>query len=120
MCPDVTLAPATLARIKRVVPISPLGDLRPLIDTSMNETLRLTDETAVAESPTLGKPRMIDCEIWVGEAERPAFVTQAQELHQAWPASRLVIDEGRHHFDIIDALEQPHSRLTNALVKGLI
>jgi len=121
MCPDVGLATATLARIKRVVPISPLGDLRPLLDTAMNDTLRLTDQTAISESPALiPDPRQIDGEIWVGADERPAFIQQAETLHQAWPATRLVIDPRRHHFDIIDGLEQPHSQLTGALVKGLI
>ena len=51
----------------------------------------------------------------VGEAERPAFRDQALWLSQAWDAE-LVIDPGRHHFDVIESLGQPDGALTLALL----
>ena len=53
--------------------------------------------------------------VWVGEAERPAFRDQALWLSQAWDAP-LVVEPGRHHFDVIDGLGQPDSALLRAVL----
>ena len=50
-CEDTALDRPTAARLRRVVPISPLSDLRPLLETTMNDTLRLDLAEARAESP---------------------------------------------------------------------
>jgi arylformamidase len=118
MCTDVNLA--VTDRLARVVPISPVADLRPLLETMMNSELQLDEATAAAESPVLvGLPRDIDCHIWVGGAERPAFLDQARWLHAAWPKSLLTTEPDRHHFDVILGLERPDSALTNAVLAGL-
>jgi hypothetical protein len=92
------------ARVARVVPISPVADLRPLLRTSMNADLRLDAAEAAAESPIFGAPRAgIAVAVWVGADERPAFLDQARWLGDAWgvPVRQAA---GRHHFDVIDAL----------------
>ena len=100
-----------------VMPISPVGDLRPLIETSMNEAFGLDEERAVAESPTLGLPMLeAKVHVWVGGAERPAFVDQARRLHEAWAGSSLTIDAARHHFDVIDTLKDPESEMIGRLL----
>ncbi len=53
--PDVPLGVA--GRIAACLPISPLSDLRPLIETSMNADLRLDLDEALAESPALPRSR---------------------------------------------------------------
>ncbi len=117
-CADVPLAAATRARIARIVPISPLSDLAPLIDTAMNDDLRLDAEEARRESP-LHHPRpAAEVTVWVGAAERPAFLDQARRLAVAWDCP-CVVDPGRHHFDVIDALEDGGSPLVKRLVGGL-
>lgn len=99
------------ARVQRVVPISPLSDLRPLLRTSMNADLQLDAEEAAAESPALGKKRdSVAVAVWVGANERPAFLDQACWLGAAWGAP-VRQAAGRHHFDVIDALCDPDSAM---------
>ena len=101
---DGPLAGDVAARLTRVVPISPVADLRPLLRTSMNADLRLDAAEAEAESPVLGRPREgVAVTVWVGADERPAFLDQAHWLGAAWGAPVRLAD-GRHHFDVIDAL----------------
>lgn len=116
-CADA--APRAAARVARLLPISPLADLRPLLAADMNATLHLDRPEAAAESPVLHPvPPGIDLVTWVGADERPAFLDQARALHAAW-GGRLVIEPARHHFDVIDGLERPDSPLTAALLDGL-
>lgn len=113
------LSAQSAARVVRIVPISPLSDLRPLMQTDMNSDLRLDAEECASESPAL-------CEdlhdsptaVWVGSAERPAFLDQARWLSGAWNCA-LHIAEGLHHFDVIEGMAHAESELTEALVGGL-
>jgi len=116
--PDGPLAADVAARLVHVVPISPLSDLRPLLGTSMNADLRLDAAEALAESPVSGRPRPgLDVTVWVGGDERPAFMDQARWLANAWDCGH-VIEPGRHHFDVIDALAYPDSALTRCLLRA--
>ncbi len=120
LCADVPLPETVAARLARCVPISPLADLRPLLNTRMNDTLRLDAAEAEAESPALRhKARDVPVTVWVGAEERPAFLDQARWLAEAWPGAALRIAPGRHHFDVIDELRAPDSPLTEALLGGL-
>lgn len=103
-------------QVKRAVPISPLSDLRPLMRTAMNQTLKLTDEEAVAESPALlPHNAQTDCHVWVGGQERPAFLWQARLLSEHWSCPWTVAPN-RHHFDVIDDLADPGSKLMDVLL----
>lgn len=113
---DVALDTALLARRIRVLPISPLSDLRPLRETTMNDRLGIDAEVARRESPVLCTPRPgIAVHVWVGGAERPAFLDQARRLGNAW-ACPVTVEPGRHHFDVIEGLAQPDSALLRALL----
>jgi alpha-beta hydrolase superfamily lysophospholipase len=103
-------------RIKQIVPISPLGDLAPLMDTAMNEILRIDAAEVQAESPVnMAPPHGLDVSIWVGANERPAFLEQAEQLARTWGARR-VIEDGKHHFDVIDGLTDPDGPMVKALL----
>lgn len=105
------------ARVKRVVPISPVSDLRPLLETSMNADFRLDPTMAAAMSPVLQPaPMNVDVTVWVGADERPAFLDQARWLANAWGDARLHVAPGRHHFDVIDPLMDPQSDLVRAIL----
>lgn len=105
--------------VVRVVPISPLADLRPLMETGMNQTLGLDPEEAKAESPALlGLRRGCAAHVWVGGQERPAFLWQARVLSEEW-ACPWTVAPGRHHFDVIDDLERPDSALMSACLGGI-
>lgn len=108
------LPPEILARIAHVAPISPVADLRPLLHTSMNGDFRLTEADAAAESPVLQPPPATSVTVWVGARERPVFLQQAAALAEAWSCGHVIVPE-RHHFDVIDALADPNSELTQSL-----
>ena len=113
-CGDVALA--ARGRIARIVPISPLADLEPLLRTSMNTTLLLDAEEARQESPVLYPAPVAPVTVWVGADERPAFLAQARALAKAW-RNDLVIAPARHHFNVIDGLAEPDSDLVAALLR---
>ncbi|MCD1643492.1 alpha/beta hydrolase [Aurantimonas coralicida] len=114
ICTDSPLSEATAARIDRVLSISGVHDLRPLMKTEMNEILALDLAEARAESPALLEPRgdvALTC--LVGGDELPEFRRQNTLLASAWRGLGLrtaaIEAPGRHHFDVIDALEDPAS-----------
>ena len=116
VCRDIALPDEIAARLTRSVPISPLTDLRPLIETAMNDDFRLDRAGAMAESPALLSRRSgVPVHVWVGGAERPAFLDQARRLGNAW-ACPVTVDAGRHHFDVIEGLEAPDTQLMAALI----
>lgn len=96
-------------RIGHVMPISPLGYLVPLMETSMNQDFQLDAVEAQAESPiNMTPPHGAKVTVWVGGDERPAFLEQAEALARAWGAAHVVA-EGLHHFDVINPLADPES-----------
>lgn len=120
-CVDGPLPAEVAARLARVVPISPLSDLRPLMATSMNEMLQLTPQEARAESPVLCDPLSVDVVSWVGDGERPQLRRQARILALMWEglarSVRYVEAQDRHHFDVVADLTNPEADLTRALVE---
>jgi arylformamidase len=113
---DPVLIPADVAdRYNAVVPISPLSDLRPLLKTSMNADFGMNLQEAEAESPIFMQDRhSAKIAVWVGAEERPAFLDQARWLSETWGVEEVVVPD-RHHFDVIDALVDPDSRLVRLL-----
>ena len=96
-------------RIVRVVSISGLHDLAPLLKTTMNQDFDLDQETAQLLSPALQKPVIqVPCTCWVGYDERPEFIRQNQLLADAWKeygvSVRVVLEPNKHHFDVINGL----------------
>ena len=102
------------ARLSSIVPISPVADLRPLLETSMNDQFGMDLAAAVSESPVLMTPGPVPVHVWVGAEERPVFLGQAKWLSEAWNAP-LHIAPGMHHFDVIDALSDPDSTMVTQL-----
>ncbi len=116
-CRDVLLQPELRARIAHVLPLSPVSDLRPLLEIAMNDTLRLDEEEARSESPILHPAPDVPVTVWVGAEERPVFLDQAMWLSDAWSAP-LRLDPGRHHFDLLDGLEDPDSPMVNSILES--
>lgn len=120
VCTDSALPPAVRARIARVLSISGLHDLRPLLRLKLNEGLRLDAAEAAAESPALRRPfEGVRVTAWVGDGERPEFVRQTTLLANVWTGlgaeMSQVIEPGRHHFDVIAGLADPDSAIVAAL-----
>jgi arylformamidase len=121
LCTDAPLPEPVAARIEHTVSISGVHDLRPLLRTRLNDTLRLDADEARAESPALAAPREGACIIcWVGADERPEFVRQNALLANIWTGlgarTAAMEERGLHHFDVIDGLTDPESPLSRALL----
>ena len=109
-------------RIDRVVSISGLHDMRPLLKTKMNDAFNMTESEAAAESAVLNRPiENVELVCWVGANERPEFVRQSELLANIWTGFGIKTSvhhaPGQHHFDVIDGLSDPQSALTQALLK---
>ncbi|SFV15143.1 Alpha/beta hydrolase family protein [Methylobacterium sp. 174MFSha1.1] len=118
LCTDIALACAE--RLARVVSISGVHDLRPLLGTEMNETLRLDPAEARAESPALLVPRPGARLVAVaGGDELPEFRRQNLLLPTVWHGlgaqTRAFEIAGRHHFSVIEDLTDADSDLTRTL-----
>ncbi len=115
MCGSALLPEALAQRVRRVVGISGIYDLRPLLKTAMNDTLKLDAAEAQHESPSLHHPRAgFEMVVWVGADERPALIEQSDVLSKTWAGqvqTRCVHAKGRHHFDVINDLQDANSEL---------
>ena len=97
VCADSPLLDSVRQRIKSVMSISGLHDLRPLMNTAMNDDLALDHVEAASESPALLEPLSgIRISCWVGGDERPEFLRQNDLLANIW----------RGHFSLMN-LDQP-------------
>ncbi len=108
-------------RIAKVVSISGVHDLRPLMRTQMNVDLRLDRDEAHAESPLLLDPiDGIDLTCWVGADELPTFRAQNRLLAEAWGTLGLKTEAveatGKNHFTVVEDLAYPESELTRTLM----
>lgn len=111
VCPDMGLPLHVAQRIAGVLSISPLSDLAPLIEMPMNADLRIDAAEAATESPVHHPAPGLPVEVLVGAAERPAFIDQALWMGDAWPAAEVTLAPRRHHFNVIEALEDSDSSL---------
>lgn len=123
VCANTPLPDAVRRRIRNVVSISGVHDLRPLMRLSMNETLRVDAAEARAESPALLEPlpgTRLCC--WVGAGERAEFIRQNALLANVWTglgaATSCVEEPDRHHFNVVDGLADPSHALTRTLLTG--
>lgn len=121
ICEDSPLSADVLARIDRVVSISGLHDLRPLLKTKMNHDFRMDEPEAAAESPALNQPvENVELVCWVGADERPEFIRQSRLLDNIWTGFGLLTEfhpaPGQHHFNVIDGLLDPEAPLCRALL----
>lgn len=119
MCEDSPLSKPTQKRLRHVVSISGLHDLRPLLRTNRNETLQMDMHSATAGSPSLQRPLPgVRMTAWVGGGERQEFLRQTQLLANVWYGlgcdTRAVTEPDRHHFNVIDGLADRGSPLTRA------
>jgi acetyl esterase/lipase len=112
---------SVVSRIRHVVSISGVHDLRPLMRAAINANLRIDEAEALAESPALLRPAdNIRLTCWVGGAERAEFVRQNALLANIWTGlgaeTATVEAPDKHHFNVIDGLADPTHPLTRTLV----
>jgi len=120
-CANAPLSGAVRERIGNIVSISGLHDLRPLMRTALNDTLKIDAAEAIAESPLFLEPRAgVPVTFWVGGGERAEFIRQSELLANAWIGvggkTACVVEPDRHHFTIVDGLADPDHALTRTLL----
>ena len=105
-------------RIRRVISISGLHDLRPIVATTdINGTLGLSEHRATVASPALQSPDLDgDLICVVGGDELPELKRHAHLLANIWTglgvATRAVELAGEHHFSVLEPLRSPATALT--------
>src|SRR5690606_21622837 len=123
ICTTSPLPENIRSRIAVTLSISGLHDLRPLLRTAMNETLQIDAAEAASESPALLEPlpgtRLL---CWTGAAERPEFRRQNALLANVWKglgaATSSLEEPDRHHFNVIDGLDDTNHPMLRALLTG--
>lgn len=110
-----------LERIAHTLSISGLHDLRPLMQTKMNDILNIDYQEAMSESAALLRPviaRPLTC--WVGAAERPEFIRQSKLMTHMWEGldvpTLCTVEQEKNHFTIIEGLKDPLSAITRSLL----
>lgn len=109
MSEDTPLPEPVQSRLKHVVSISGVHDLRPMIKTARNKALKLDMQSAEAGSPVLKRPLThVRLTTWVGGGERQEFLRQSALLSNIWHGLGCVTEDvvapDRHHFNVIDAI----------------
>jgi len=110
-----TGVPADLVR--SAYAISGVFELTPLISTSINGPLKLTEETARQASPILWKPPPSERTLVaaVGGAESREFLRQSLDIAAAWSQAGVkaecVIVPNANHFTVVDELARPESAM---------
>ncbi|WP_158700926.1 alpha/beta hydrolase [Phytohalomonas tamaricis] len=112
------LSDAARRYIKRVVSISGVHDLRPLLNTTdLNDALRLDEQEAIELSPALGRPgHSFELVCACGGGELDEFRRQNALLANVWTGfgldTRAIEYAGYHHFSVMDLLADAESELT--------
>ena len=121
MCAGV-LPKDVAGRLARVVSISGLYQLSPLVGTALNDTLRLTPQEAQDESPISHAPLAgVPLTAWVGARERPEFLRQTRLIEEVWGLKgadvKAVYEPGHNHFTVIEALSKADTPLVAEILQ---
>lgn len=100
--------------------ISGVYEVEPLVQTSMNERLHLTDDEARRLSPALWDlPPGRRFETFTGGLESAEFLRQGRDLAAGWATQGAVtaahVVEGTNHFTVVEQLADPASALVACL-----
>lgn len=104
---------------KGAVPVSGVFDVRALLNTSINEQLKLTQALADHLNLLARRPRDL-CPIapFFGAEESSEFCRHSLDLSRLWPKTKPALGiTGRHHFDVIEDLIDPHSPIHQAVLQ---
>ena len=121
LCTDWAARGRPADLVKGGTPISGIFDLAPIMETSINDDVRLDDEAAARNSPVFNLPASgAPLIAVVGADETPAFVAQNRAFAEAWRARGFAAEimeiEGLHHFNVVTELGRPGTALTAAVL----
>lgn len=108
--------------VQAVFPISGIFELEPLLDTYVNQQLRLTEQQIETLSPARNIPHSLTpMVLFYGAAELPELIGQSLYYYTALkekglPVSRHAV-AGANHFNVLDALFAVGGALSRQLLK---
>ena len=119
LCTDWAARGRPAGLVKGGTAISGIFDLAPLMETSINDDVRLDAESAARNSPIHNLPAAgAPLVAAVGAAETEAFVAQNRAFAEAWRArgfdATVMEIEGLHHYNVVMEMGCPGSALTQA------
>jgi len=101
------------------VPISGVFDVRPLIQTTINEQACLTEESAYALNLLTQQP-LVKAPLFpiYGALESSEFRRQSEEIARLWPIAEPAFDfTDRNHFNVVEGMKEPGSPIFEALLR---
>lgn len=106
------------------VSISGLFDLRPLLNSYINDKLKMDTSVALRNSPQFHLPaRSKRLEVFVGGSELPEMIRQSQEYAAARKAAGLPAHfkaiSGANHYTMLDDLASPDGELHRTVLTAL-
>lgn len=110
----------SVAGISGVVGLSGVYDLRPLIETPLNDNLKLDLASAVRNSPLDRLPANLPPALFAGGGgETPEFIRQTAQVADAWrrtgaPSTAMTVGDD-DHFTLLTTLCDPNSALHRAV-----
>ena len=122
MACDGVLPELVAERITRVVAISGVYHLNPLLETKINDKLKLTLSEVMSESPVHLQPvSRFPVTFWVGDQERPEFLRQTRMITECWSAKgtrvQSMYEPAKHHFNVIKSLQDKKGSLTREILQ---
>ena len=119
LCTDWAARGRPADLVKGGTAISGIFDLAPMMETSINDDIRLDAEAAARNSPILNLPAAgAPLIAAVGAAETAEFVAQNRAFADAWRArgfdAGIMEIEGLNHYTVVMAMGRPGSALTKA------
>ena len=121
LCTDWAARGRPADLVKGGAPISGIFDLAPIMETSINDDVRLDADSALRNSPINNLPATgAPLIAVVGGAETEAFVAQNRAFAEAWRArgfeASVMEIEGLHHYTVVMEMGRPGSALTQAVL----
>jgi acetyl esterase/lipase len=121
----LTAMAADLPEVDAALPISGIYDIEPCRLNYLNDKLHLTEAEVTALSPirhlpATGKPMTVA----FGDNELPELQRQSVDYAGARHAAGLAADvlalPGHDHFSVLDELQKPNGKLTEALLRLVV
>lgn len=118
----LTAMAANLPEVDAAMPISGIYDIEPCRLNYLNDKLRLTEDEVIALSPIRHLPKQAKpMTVVYGANELPELQRQSVDYVKACVEAGLATDvlalPGHDHFSILDELQKPNGKLTEALVR---
>lgn len=124
MCNEGGLPANVLMRVAHTLSISGVADLRPLLQTRLNDALQLDENSARECSPIFKQPNLsVPLTAWVGAGERAEFIRQNALIGNIWrglgATTQVVEEPDKNHFTVIDGLCDPQSSMLRSILPDI-